>query len=208
MIEVSHQVNAVQRQVGTRALEAGEARVVTISQVYATDVEDLWDACTNPERIPRWFMPVTGELKLGGHFQLEGNAGGTIERCEPPSGFAATWEWDGQISWIEVRLSPEGKGARFRLDHIAHENDHWREYGPGATGVGWDGALYGLTKHITTGATVDPAEAIRWLSTPEGTEFVTRSSNAWCAAYVAAGADEAEAGAMADRTTAAYTAGS
>jgi uncharacterized protein YndB with AHSA1/START domain len=207
MIEVSHQISAGLRQVGSRMLDAGEARVVTISQVYATDVDDLWDACTNPERIPRWFLPVSGELKLGGHYQLEGNAGGTVERCDPPSSFAATWEYGGQVSWIEVRLSADGDGARFQLEHIAHVDDHWLEYGPGAVGVGWDMALLGLAQHLSTGAAVDPQAAIAWLSTPEGTRFVTLSSEAWCAAYIAAGADEAEAKAMADRTTAAYTAG-
>ena len=41
MIDVTHQINAVRRSVGTRVLEAGEARVVTISQSYDTDAEDL-----------------------------------------------------------------------------------------------------------------------------------------------------------------------
>ena len=44
MIDVNHQINAVRRTVGTRVLEAGEARVVTVSQSYPTDAADLWDA--------------------------------------------------------------------------------------------------------------------------------------------------------------------
>jgi len=44
MIDVDKQINAVRRTVGGRTLEAGEARVVTISQSYATDAADLWDA--------------------------------------------------------------------------------------------------------------------------------------------------------------------
>jgi hypothetical protein len=47
MIDVNHQINAVRRAVGTRVLEAGEARVVTVSQSYPTDAADLWDACTD-----------------------------------------------------------------------------------------------------------------------------------------------------------------
>lgn len=62
MIDVTHQINAVTRTVGSKTMEAGEARVITISQTYATDVEDLWDACTNPDRIPRWFLPVSGDV--------------------------------------------------------------------------------------------------------------------------------------------------
>jgi len=52
-IDVQHQINAVRRTVGTRTIEAGEAHVVTISQVYDTDHADLWDAVTTIERIPR-----------------------------------------------------------------------------------------------------------------------------------------------------------
>ena len=59
MIEVTHQISAVRRQIGTRVLEAGVARVLTISQSYATTADDLWDVCTDAERISRWFLPVS-----------------------------------------------------------------------------------------------------------------------------------------------------
>ena len=88
MIDVIQQINSVRRQVGTHMLEAGEARSVTISQTYAATTDELWDACTNPERIPRWFLPVSGDLRLHGRYQLLGNAGGTIERCDAPASFA------------------------------------------------------------------------------------------------------------------------
>ena len=52
MIDVTHQINAVKRTVGTRTLEAGEARVVAISQTYNADLDDLWDACTTPSASP------------------------------------------------------------------------------------------------------------------------------------------------------------
>jgi uncharacterized protein YndB with AHSA1/START domain len=72
-----------------------------------------------PERIPRWFLPVSGELRAGGRYQLEGNAGGTIERCDPPTGFSATWEFGGSVSWIEVRLTVTGNGGtRLELEHV------------------------------------------------------------------------------------------
>jgi uncharacterized protein YndB with AHSA1/START domain len=208
MIDVTQQITAVRRQVGTRTLEAGEARTVTVSQAYDTDLEDLWDACTSPERIPRWFLPVSGDLRLGGQYQLEGNAGGTVERCDPPKGFAATWEFGGEVSWIEVRLSadPDGK-ARFELEHIAHVDDEkWAEFGPGAVGVGWDGALMGLALHLSSGgAPVNPQEAMAWMMSPDGIRFMTASSEAWYEANVAGGTPEDVARAAADKTTAAYT---
>ena len=210
MIEVDQQINAVQRTVGSRRLEAGEARMSTISQTYDTDIDDLWESCTDPERIRRWFLPVSGDLRVGGRYQLEGNAGGTIERCDPPRMFAATWEYGGQISWIEVRLTTVGQGrTRFELEHIAHVDDQiWAEFGPGATGVGWDLALVGMTLYLANpSAAVDPEAVAAWTASADGVRFVTMSSEQWCAANVASGTDPELAKAAADRTTAAYTAG-
>jgi uncharacterized protein YndB with AHSA1/START domain len=206
MIDVVHQINAVQRRVGSRTLAAGEARVVTISQTYRASLDDVWDACTNAERIPRWFLPISGELRLGGRYQLEGNAGGTVERCEPPRSFAATWEFAGEVSWIEVRLTAESdERTRFELEHIAHVDDQrWAEFGPGAVGVGWDMGLVGLALHLSSGAAVT-AEGAAWAVSESGRQFATLSSERWCAASVAAGTPEADAQAAALRTTAFYT---
>ncbi len=162
-VDVDHHINAASRTVGARTLEAGEAQVVAISRTYDEPIEDVWEALTNVERIPRWFLPITGELRVGGRYQLEDNAGGVVERCEPPRAFDAAWEFGGGVSWIEVRLAEEGAGTRFTLTHIAQVDDEtWEQYGPGATSIGWDGAVLGLTLHLATGAANDPAEAVAW----------------------------------------------
>lgn len=206
MIDVKHQISEVRREVGSRVLEAGEARVMTVSQSYEGTLDDVWDACTNPERIPRWFLPISGDLRLGGRYQLEGNAGGTIERCDPPDSFAATWEFGGQISWIEVRLTaePDGK-TRLELEHVAHVSDElWAQFGPGAVGVGWDGALLGLAQHMS-GGELTPGKSAAWMASDEGRQFYELSSELWCQASIAAGTPPAGARAAAERTTAAYT---
>jgi uncharacterized protein YndB with AHSA1/START domain len=208
MIDVDQQINAVRRQVGDRVLEAGAARVVTIGQTYDATIEEVWDACTDPERIPRWLMPISGELRLGGRYQLEGQAGGVIERCDPPKGFAATWEFGGQTSWIELRLTPDADGGtRFELDHIALVDERWGEFGPGAVGIGWDMMIMGLYLFLSSGSarSVDRAEAEAWVGSEEGRRFMKLSGEGWCAADIASGADETEARAAADRTLAAYT---
>jgi uncharacterized protein YndB with AHSA1/START domain len=46
-----------------RTVDGDEARAVVLARTYKTDLEDLWDARTNPERIPRWFLPVSGDLR-------------------------------------------------------------------------------------------------------------------------------------------------
>jgi uncharacterized protein YndB with AHSA1/START domain len=208
MIDVTHQINSVDRHVGNRTLEAGEARTLVISRVYDTPLEDLWDACTNPERLPRWFLPVSGDLRPGGRYEFQGNASGTIERCEPPHSLAATWEYGGQTSWVELRLEPEpAGGTRFALEHIAHvDDDIWAQYGPGAVGVGWDQALVGLTLHLTRGGDrVDPEAVAAWQASDDGRQFVRLSSERWAEASIAAGTDAAEAQAAAARTTDFYT---
>lgn len=206
MIDVEQQVNAARRQVGTRTIEAGEVRTVTVARTYPAEVADLWDACTNPERIPRWFLPVTGDLRLHGRYQLEGNASGTIEACDPPHGFRVTWEFGGMTSWLEVRLVPEGpERTRLELEHLAPEDEHWEQFGPGAAGVGWELALMGLAQHLSSNQALDPAEAAAWAVSPEGQRFMVLSSQHWGKAEEAAGADPAAARAAAERTAAFYT---
>jgi uncharacterized protein YndB with AHSA1/START domain len=209
MITVGHQISDVRREVGTRVLEAGEARTVTLSQTYDTTIEDLWDACTSPERIPRWFLPITGDLRPGGRYQLEGNAGGTVERCDPPNSFFATWEFSGEVTWLEVRLVPESESAtRLEIEHIAHvDSERWTEFGPGAVGIGWDLGLVGLATHVATGESVDRSEGAAWLMSEQGREFITQSSARWGEANVAAGTDPSQAADATRRCTAAYTGG-
>jgi uncharacterized protein YndB with AHSA1/START domain len=208
-VDVDGQVDDVTRMVGRRVLDGdeGEAMVLTISQAYDTDLADLWEAVTDAERIARWFLPVTGELRLGGRYQLEGNAGGVIQACDPPHGFDATWEYGEGVSWIEVRLVEEGEGrTRFTLHHIAEVDDAtWEQYGPGAVGIGWDQAVLGFALHIRSGSANDAREFMGWTATPEGIRFTTRVGEAWHDADVNAGADPAEARARADRTIEAYT---
>lgn len=206
MIDVTQQINSVDRKVGTREIAAGQARTVTISQTYNASVDDVWDACTNPERIPRWFLPISGDLRLHGKYQLEGNAGGTIEHCDPPRSFAATWEFDGAVSWIEVRLSTQSsERTRFELEHIVVEDEHWAQFGPGAKGLGWDGALLGLSLHLRSGEAVDPAAVAAWSTSADGKRFMQLSGERWYQADVDGGRDEATARAAADRTIAAFT---
>lgn len=208
MIDVDHQISAVERQVGTRTLEAGEARLITVTQTYDADIEDVWDACTNPERIPRWLMPISGDLRIGGHYQLEGNAGGTVQTCDPPNGFTATWEFGGDTSWIDVQLSPAGeRRTRLRLEHVAHVDDtRWAEFGPSAVGIGWDMMLLGLAGHVGSEQSVaTPDEAAAWMMTDEARRFMGDSADRWAAASIAAGDEPDVARRAADRTFAVYT---
>jgi uncharacterized protein YndB with AHSA1/START domain len=86
---------AALRRVENREHLGKPALVGVAIHIYDTTVEDLWEATTTPERLARWFLPVEGDLKLGGRYQLKGNAGGTITRCDPPEALDLTWEFGG-----------------------------------------------------------------------------------------------------------------
>src|SRR5262245_31239129 len=205
-IDIAQHIGAITRDVSSRDHEGRPARVVVATRTYDTTMDDVWDAITNAERIPRWFLPISGDLRLGGRYQLQGNAGGEITQCEPPRQLAVTWEFGGNVSWLTVRLAEDPAGTRLELEHVAHVPDEmWNQFGPGAVGVGWDMALVGLALHLATGAAVNREEAMAWPASDNGKEFVTRASNDWSRASVAAGTDQAKATAAAQRTTAFYT---
>ena len=207
MMDVTTEIDATAREVHGRTLPTGEARAAVLTRTYATDLEDLWDACTSPERIPRWFLPVSGELRVGRRFQLQGNAGGTIEWCDPPNGFRATWEFGGSISWIELRLTAiDESSTRLELEHLAlADDDTWARFGPGAVGIGWELGLGGLGLHLAGEERIDPQVAQAWTASEEGHRFMTESSQRWREAAVAGGIDPETARAWAARTTAFYT---
>ena len=204
--DVARYVGAVTREVQSREIEGKEARVVVASRTYDTTIDDLWDALTNAERLPRWFLPVTGDLKLGGRYQLQGNAGGTIKTCEPPRHLAVTWEFMGGVSWVTVRLSPDPKGGTcLELEHAAHVEEHWKKFGPGAVGIGWDLGLMGLARHLETGVAVNPGAFHAWSASDEGKQFMRLSGEDWCHADIASGAEPNAARASSAQTIAFYT---
>jgi uncharacterized protein YndB with AHSA1/START domain len=207
---MGHVFGAEFRRVENREHLGKPALVAVAVRSYETTVDDLWDAITTPERLARWFTPVEGDLKLGGRYQLKGNAGGTITRCERPDALDVTWEFMGGTSWVNVRLAPDGPKARLTLEHIAHRDgigeEHLKQFGPGAVGIGWDLGLYGLERHLLDPAAPRDQQAVdAWVASSEGKAFMRGSGDAWGVAHAASGENPDEARAKAERTIAAYT---
>jgi uncharacterized protein YndB with AHSA1/START domain len=206
MSDIVDQINHIRRQVGSRTVPEGDARTLVLRRTYDATVEDVWDACTDPERIGRWFLPVSGDLKLGGHYQLEGNAGGEILRCEPPQLLKVSWLFgeDSGFSEVELRLTAEDEAERttVELEHVAVvPPEMWDQFGPGAVGVGWDLMMLGLGLHLS-GDTID--DLATWQESDEAREFMTRSSEAWGEAYGASGAPSDVVAAAVRSTTGFY----
>jgi uncharacterized protein YndB with AHSA1/START domain len=203
MIDLAKEIAATHRSVGAPATGDG-VRTIRLARTLDAPIEDVWDAVSNPTRISRWFLPISGEFRVGGHYQLEGNAGGTILACEAPRRFRVTWVFgapEAARSELEIRLAPSGPGRTdFELEHTAAvPHEMWDQFGPGAVGVGWDGALLGLSLHVQGHPA--PADPVAWQLSDEGRAFSTRSSEAWGDAYRASGAnDETVANAAANTT--------
>jgi uncharacterized protein YndB with AHSA1/START domain len=179
MIDIASQLNAIHRQVERQpaAEGAGELVSVLMRRSYDTPVQDVWEAVTQPDRIKRWLMPISGELRVGGRFQLEGNAGGEILTCEPPRLLRATFGDPNSI--VELRLTPQGDGdTLLELEHSVPIE--FAQSGAGAlyVGPGWDGALLALGLYLRGEAADDPVAAA---GSPEAQAFSEQSVRAWAA---------------------------
>ncbi|SDM36795.1 SRPBCC family protein [Allokutzneria albata] len=190
MIDIVNQINATHREIGTLPVATGEGRSLLLRRSYDAAIEDVWNACTDPDRIGRWLAPIEGDLRLGGKYQLKDNAGGEILRCEEPHLIKVTWVLgEGMATEVEVRLAPDGDGGTVvELEHASPAeivDNLVGTYGPGHTigiGCGWDLSLLGLDLFLR-GVEFDPAT---WGNTAEGREFSTRSCHAWGPAVQAA----------------------
>jgi uncharacterized protein YndB with AHSA1/START domain len=190
IIDIASQINAIDRKVERlpAADGVGERVSVVMRRSYDAPISDVWDAMTQPDRIKRWFMPISGELRAGGSFQLEGNAGGEILSCEPPSLLRVTF--GGPTSIVELRLTPEGDGETvLELEHTVPIE--MAQSGAGAlyVGPGWDGALMGLGLFLRGDAVGDPVAAA---NSTEAQEFSKQSVSAWAAVVEDSGTATAE----------------
>ena len=188
MIDLIAQLAEVHRSVGREPADEGEIVRVVMKRTYPTTPDDLWSAITEPDRIRRWFMPITGELKEGGHFQLEGNAGGDILACDPPTRLRTTF--GGPSSVIELRVAPVGaESTELTLDHVVPVAMAGSVAGALFVGPGWDGAFLGLGLYVAGEAIGDPQEMA---NSPELLPFTRESIARWTDVVRTAGATPEE----------------
>ena len=190
MIDIANQLNAIHRNVERQPATdgAGERVSVLLRRSYDTPIQDVWDAVTQPDRIKRWFTPISGDLRAGGNFQLEGNAGGQILTCEPPRLLRATF--GDPTSIVELRLTPQSdSGTMLELQHTVPIEMAQSGAGAMYVGPGWDGALMGLGLYLRGDAIGDPVAAA---SSPEVQEFSKESVSAWAAVVKDSGTATAE----------------
>lgn len=207
MTDLLDQISAVHRSVTSHTIEGEDARSVILSQTYPYAAAEVWHAITTADRIARWIGgQVTGELHLGGRYQIEHNAAGTVLACEEPRHLRVSWEFGGGTSWVDAGLVEQDGSTTLTIEHAAVVGPHWTEFGPGAVGIGWDLMVLGLATHLAGAqnpATAEEAQAFG--ATPEAIEFMTRSSDGWTTADEGCGTKSDDARRRAAATLAFYT---
>lgn len=203
MHDLIAELDQARRAVADGELRGASAHVVELRRQLRAPVADVWNACTYPERVCRWFLPLSGDLRPGGRFQLEGNAGGTITTCEPPHQLQVTWEFaNAEPSSVAFELTSVGNDAtELVLRHTVPDDDQWAQYGPGAVGVGWDLPMAALATFIICD---DLPKGDELMADPRTTDFMRQSATAWGAAHMAAGASPKTAQNAAAQTSAFY----
>lgn len=120
-----------------RALD-GTRGAVRVEDLYDTDIDDLWQACTTPERLARWLAHVDGDLRVGGTVQVVFTSTWTgpmrVDVCDAPHHLLLTTEPgtedEGQIeAWLtdedgRTRLVVEERGLP--TAHLPFHASGWR----------------------------------------------------------------------------------
>lgn len=146
----------------------GTRGAVRVEDLYDTDIEDLWQACTTPERLARWIARVEGDLQVGGTVQVVFTSTWTgpvrIEVCDAPRRLLLTTEPgtddEGQI---EAWLTQEGAQTRLVVEERGLPTSHLPFHASG-----WRVHLEDLGRSLEVGGPAHPegwssdAGAPRW----------------------------------------------
>ncbi|MEV1288815.1 SRPBCC family protein [Micromonospora sp. NPDC049679] len=162
-----------------------------IRRSYDATAEDVWDALTDPERLVRWFLPITGDLRVGGRYSLEGNASGEIVRCDKPREIAVTWEFGGGTSDVRLLLTPKGDTTVLELEHSPVPAEIIPNASPEmwGLGAGWEMGLTALGDYLA--GKLPEGRAADWIASASPEDLMAagqlsvRISDAWSAVIAA-----------------------
>ena len=132
-----------------------EARgAIRVERVYDTDIDDLWGACTTPERLARWIAEVSGDLREGGRlsvmFTSAWTGPATIEVCEAPHHLLLTTGAEDE-SQVEAWLTVEGAQTRLVVEERGLPVGSLHFYG-----AGWEAHLEDLATALASEGPVHP----------------------------------------------------
>lgn len=175
-------------QLQRRRIDSGEARVAVFQRAYPAPIEDVWDACTNPDRLRRWYVPVSGDLHVGGTFEQSPMGTGKIVSCAAPHHLRLSL--GGGEDEIELRLSPRADGTTdLELRHSTTLQEH--EIGGQmydaifCMGGGYYPRFYALDRHLR-GTLPDDYDPVAFHQDAQMRPIIDRGSAAMAALLEAA----------------------
>ena len=138
-----------------RALDDARG-AVRVEDVYDTGIDDLWEACTTPERLARWVAEVTGDLRAGGtvHATFVSTATGPVrvEACDAPHHLLLRMcPGTSEETEIEAWLTAEGSKTRLVVEERGLPADELHFYG-----AGWQTHLEDLGRSLASGTSAHP----------------------------------------------------
>ncbi len=139
----------------TRAIGGGRG-AVRVEDVYDTGIDDLWHACTRPERLARWIAEVSGDLRVGGRIQAvftsTWSGPARIDACDAPDHLLIT-SAPGSVdeTCIEVWLTAEDDRTRLVVEErglpLSDVHVH---------GAGWQAHLEDLVRALAIDGSAHP----------------------------------------------------
>jgi uncharacterized protein YndB with AHSA1/START domain len=123
------------RIVGTLRPEHGKG-VVRMEGRYDTDVDDMWSALTDPERLARWIGDVSGDLHVGGEFSARFTSTwegvGRVDVCERPHRLSVTMSpGTAEETVIEAQLHGDGEATMLIIEERGLPLDSYADHGAG-----------------------------------------------------------------------------
>jgi uncharacterized protein YndB with AHSA1/START domain len=129
--------------------------VVRMEARYETDVDDLWSAITDPERLARWIVEVSGDLHVGGEFNASFTSSwegvGRVDVCERPHRLLVTMSpGTADETVIEAELHGDGDKTLLVIEERGLPLDVYADHG-----AGWQAHIDDLTAHLAGRETRD-----------------------------------------------------
>ena len=133
---------------GTMRPLDGQRAAVRVEDVYDTDIDDLWSAITEPERLSRWLATVDGEPQLGAtvyaHFTSGWEGPVRVDICERPHRLLITSEAGTEDETeTEAWLTAEGGGTRLVIEERGLPLEKVHFYG-----AGWQAHIEDLRRSL------------------------------------------------------------
>lgn len=121
---------------------------VRVTDRFATNADDLWQAITTPARLSRWSGEIQGDLREGGSFTGSLTTGwsgaGRVETCEPPVRLVVTLAPGSEDeSCVEATLTPDGDATVLVVEERGVPRADVASYG-----AAWHAQVESLGAHL------------------------------------------------------------